>query len=181
MTPAGSATPAVASDQAIPERVLRDGEQIILTVKPSVWFILLNSMQPLIILGAMIAFVASVDVIGLRLAGEIRRGLLLGLLLGMGLTLLLSCFRWVGRLYVLTDRRLLRISQIFRVNVFECELSRISGVDIVQGVAERIVGIGSLKFEIEDNPYSNPDWTNIAQTQNVAEEIRAAVSRARKL
>ena len=182
MTPAGSAIPAVASDQAIPERILRDGEQIILTVKPSAWFILLNSIQPLIILGAMVVFVAFIDTIGLRMASEIRSGFLLGLPLAMGLTLLLSCFCWIGRVYVLTDRRLLRISgfPVARVNVYECELSRISGVDVVQGIGERIVGIGSLKFTIEDNPYSNPDWINIAQVQNIAEEVRAAVSRARK-
>ena len=77
MTPAGSAIPAVASDQAIPERILRDGEQIIFAVKPSAWFILLNSIQTLIILGLMTAFVASVDVIGVSLMTEIRRGLLL--------------------------------------------------------------------------------------------------------
>ena len=105
MTPAESAIPAVASDQAIPERILRDGEQIILTVKPSAWFVLLDSAQTLIILGVMIVFVASVDMIGVFLTAEIHRGLLLGLSLGMGLTLLLSCLRWVGRVYVLTDRR----------------------------------------------------------------------------
>ena len=180
MTPAGSAISAVASDQAIPERILRDGEQIIFTVKPSAWFILLNSIQTLIVLGLMTVFVASVDAIGLSLMTEIRRGFLLGLPMAMGFTLLLSCFRWLGRLYVLTDRRLLRISGVARVNVYECELSRISSVDVVQGIHERIVRIGSLKFKIEDNPYSNPDWINIPQVQNVAEEIRAAVSRAIK-
>jgi hypothetical protein len=182
MTPAGSAIPAIASDQAIPERILRDGEQIIFAVKPSAWFILLNSIQTLIILGLMTVFVASVDAIGVSLMTEIRRGLLLGLPLAMGFTLLLSCFRWVGRLYVLTDRRLLRICGFAaaRVDVYECELARINSVDVTVGIAERIMGIGSLKFEIEDNPYSNPDWINIAQIQNVAEEVRAAVSRAKK-
>ena len=182
MTPAGSAISAVASDQAIPERILRDSEQIIFTVKPSAWFILLNSIQTLIVLGLMTAFVASVDAIGVSLMAEIRRGLLLGLPMAMGFTLLLSCFRWLGRLYVLTDRRLLRISGFAaaRVNVYECELGRINSVDVVQGIPERIVGIGSLKFKIEDNPYSNPDWINIPQIQSVAEEVRAAVSHARK-
>ena len=182
MTPAESAIPAIAPDQAISERILRDGEQIILTVKPSAWFILLSSIQPLVILGVMMVFVASVDIMGLRMSSEIRSGFLLGLPMAMGLTLLLSCLRWVGRVYILTDRRLLRISGFAaaRVNVYECELSRISSVDVVQGVGERVVGIGSLKFKIEDNPYSNPDWINIAQVQDIAEEVRAAVTRARK-
>jgi len=181
MTPAESAIPAVALDQAIPERVLRNGEQVILTVKPSAWFILLNVTQPLIILCAMLVFVAFVEVIGFGMAAEIRSGLLLGLLMGIGLTLLLSGVRWFGRLYVLTDRRLLRICGITRVNVYEFELSRISEVGVAAGIGERIVGIGSLKFRVEDNPYTNPDWVNIAQIQNVAEEVRAAVTRARKM
>lgn len=178
MTPAESAIPAVVSDQAIPERILRDGEQIILAVKPSAWFILLDSIQTLIILGVMAAFVMLIDVVGIYLPAEIRRGLLMGLLLGIGLTVLFSGFRWLGRLYVLTDRRLLRIYGFVRVSVYECELSRISSVDVIAGLAERIVGIGSLRFEIKDNPYTNPDWINISHVQNVAEEVRAAVSRA---
>ncbi|MCK5113352.1 MAG: PH domain-containing protein [Phycisphaerae bacterium] len=179
MTPTGSAIPALASDQAIPDRVLRSGEQIILIVKPSVWFVLLNSIQPLVILGIMIAVAASGDAIGVAMNARIRNGLLLGLILGLGLTLTLSCCRWFGRLYVLTDRRLLRISGIARVNVYECELARISSVDVVQTFGERIVGIGSLKFQIKDNPYSNPEWVNLAQTQHIADEVRTAVSRAK--
>ena len=180
MTPAESAIPTAVSDQVIPERILRDGEQVILAIKPSTWFIFLNSIQTLIILGLMVVFVASVDAIGVSLMTEIRRGFLLGLLLAMGFTLMLSCCRWSGRLYVLTDRRLLRISGVVRVNVYECELSRINSVDVVQGIGERIVGIGSLKFAIEDNPYSNPGWINITQVQNVADEVRAAVTHAKK-
>ena len=30
------------------------------------------------------------------------------------------------------------------------------------------------------NPYSNPDWINIAQVQSIAEEVRAAITHAKK-
>jgi membrane protein YdbS with pleckstrin-like domain len=170
---AGAVTEVVLAD-----RILRDGEQIILTVKPSACYVVLSSWPVLLVTAVVAGAFALTNT--WNSATPSLQVVLPACAAIAGLGLMVAAVRWLGRLYVLTNRRILRLRGVVRVDVFECELSRISGVAVVRGRAERMVGLGSLEFAVDGNPYAEPDWINIHQPDAVAEEVRKAIARCRR-
>ena len=112
----------------LPEQLLQPGELIILLLKPSPWFIVLVI--------AAHAGGAGGSCLGSWLWR--RRANRLFSLLGMGrqnvlflivvlaaLRLLWQTLDWLSRIYLLTDRRMVRIFGVLRIQVFECQLKMI--------------------------------------------------------
>ena len=169
---AGTVTEVVLS-----ERILRDGEEVILTVKPSGWFVLLYSLPVLAPLAVAAAGAFFIQISLGYFSGTVGLMVLLGCLVAAGGQLLLASFRWLGRLYVLTNQRVLRLRGVVRVDVYDCPLSRISEVDVQCASFERIFALGSMGFAIDGKVTTGPGWINIAHPHEVAEEVRRAIRR----
>ncbi|MCD4823347.1 MAG: PH domain-containing protein [Phycisphaerae bacterium] len=177
MTPSPDAVISAPAEVAMPAGVLRDGEQIILTVKPSLWYVLICSWRALL----LVAVVAGAYAMSWRWSTLPVWPIILPACFAiMFVQLLLGGFRWLGRLYVLTDRRVIRLQRGQFVDVRDCELSRISRVDVVHGRFERFAGLGSLGFVVGDNPYSVPEWICLSRPDEIADEVRKAISRCRR-
>src|SRR5438067_7160997 len=95
-------------------QVLRDGELILLLLRPSRWFILLTSLRFLAIAAILMALTVIFED---RLHGK-RQYLEIGVLLILG-RLSWAVLQWMGRLYILTDMRIIRLSGVFHVDVFD--------------------------------------------------------------
>src|SRR5687767_11245614 len=116
----GAPTEAIAATTLIPEHLLDGGEIVILAIKPSLWFVVFRSIRWL----AAMVFV-------IVLAGFVHRKLPeINIILFIQGALLLGATRvgfavlqWVSRLYVLTNRRILRLTGILNVDLFECPLT----------------------------------------------------------
>src|SRR5690606_16809776 len=63
---------------------------------------------------------------------------LAGARLGFGL------LQWVSRLYVLTNRRIMRLRGIFNVDLFECQLNKIQNTYLRATWYEKLAGLGSI-------------------------------------
>ena len=191
MTP--SADPANLALPAVPtaERLLHDGELIILAVKPSPWSILLNS-GPVLILSGLVAA-----------AGWFGRNTLAAVLPGQAvalacaaaalLRLLVAGLQWTGRLYLLTNLRVMRIRGVLRADVVQCPLRRILAVAVAAGRTERFLGVGNLCFRTDRTSAAPPSgaapgglheapdisWTQIARPAEVQRMVEDAIGRAR--
>ena len=93
------------------------------------------------------------------------------------LRLALMSIRWIGRLYVLTNRRVVRLGGAVATSVADCPLSRISDVAVVSATAERMFGLGSLLFTIDGRLSNEIGWMNLAHPEQVAQEVRKAIRR----
>lgn len=150
----------------LPEQLLQPGETIILLIKPSPWSILLRSLGSLIILTLLI-------LVGLT---AVRRGLivcvtssdvmLLGLVL-IGVRLIVQFMDWLGRIYVLTDRRVVRVQGVMRVNVLECSLNRIQHTTATYTLWERLFGLGTIGFATAGQPAAMIHWRMIDRPMEV--------------
>jgi uncharacterized membrane protein YdbT with pleckstrin-like domain len=167
------ATLGATAEIMLADQLLGDGEQIILTARPSPWFILLSSLPILAgLLAATVLLAASQ-------AQSVRPILLPGCLLLGGLQLAFASLRWLGRIYVLTNLRVMRISGLIRHDVYDIDLARILDVQVTRSRLERPLGLGSLQFRLADNPYAEPGWVNLPDADAVAEEIRRAIHHRR--
>ena len=171
------ASPVAAAEEAIPQSLLEDGETIILAIKPSPWWVILNAWPVLAVLGlvGLGGYVAD-DFWNVAIP---PRTVLLFCLAVAGLRIAFGGCQWIGRLYVLTNRRVLWIRGAWTARITHCPLSRIHQAHGSTSPAERIVGIGSLFFSMRDGDVAEPVWPNISHPADVQEIVNDTLRRSR--
>jgi hypothetical protein len=154
-------------------QVLRDGEIVILYAKPSIWYIVLSSL--LWTAAVLIAAITS------RLADPHHTHLYIeAALFAVSARVMWSILNWMGRLYVLTDQRVLRVAGVFNVDIFECPLRKVARTRLVSTFRERLLRVGSIEIIPEDESRPCALWQTIAHPLEVQEKIQHAVRRAKQ-
>jgi hypothetical protein len=177
---ASVAPPPTATSLAtlVSRHVLRDGELVILLLKPSVWFILLSSLWfiavDVLVLCAIFVFDLD-DKMRLQKLPIVEAGIFIATGRLMWATL-----QWTSRLYVLTDMRILRVGGVFNVNIFDCPLRKVARTRLLPITRERVVGTGSI--EIIPLEESSPEgvWQTVAAPRQVHEQVVAAINKAKQ-
>jgi len=173
-------TPALAAERALVPEGLLDGDEIVLlAVKPSLWFIPLTS-GPWLVTCAVVAGLAwylGHEGYGPEAA---RLGLQCAVAIGL-IRVSLAMFQWASRLYVLTNRRVMRIKGILHVNIFESPLAKIQNTYLDFSLSQRVVRVGSIRIQTAGFGGGNATWEHIAQPALVHTRLRNAIARAGKL
>lgn len=151
--------------------VIQDGEIVQMILKPSRWFIVLNS---LFFSGLVIAIFALLHVTDWHLS-EPRSTLQLIVLL-IAARMMWSALQWMGRYYILTNHRLIRLSGVFDVQIMSIPLRRVSGVRLYRTVSERLLNKGSLEITAQGHPAMV--WQTFSRPKHIYECVRAAVLRS---
>ncbi len=180
-TSEGSAAAAVDEPVAtslamlLTRHVLRDGELVVLILKPSIWFVLLSSLR---FIAAVLIVMIAARVFDDRLPYGAFVYLEAGVFLIAG-RLMWAALQWTARLYVLTDLRVLRLSGVFNVNIFDCPLRKLAAVRLASTVRERVFGLGSIEIVPMDETSRLGVWQTIARPVQVLEQIEATIRRAK--
>lgn len=153
--------------------VLRDGEVVLLILKPSVWYILFSAMR--FAAGALIGVIAAELWLPDRAAQWYAAA---GLFL-IAARFMWSVLQWMGRLYVLTDLRILRLSGVFAVEIFDCPLRKVAATRVVYSFRERMSGLGSIEITPHDDARPPGVWQTVRRPHDVHEQVRAAIARAK--
>jgi hypothetical protein len=156
-------------------QVLRDGELILLLLRPSKWFILLTGLRFIAIVLLLMALVVIFEE---KLHGR-RQYLEAGLLLIVG-RLTWGVLQWMGRLYILTDLRIIRLSGVFSVDVFDCPLRKVARTLLEISFQERLCRIGTIAIIPQDEELPIAHWQMIAHPRKVHEQIVATISKAKQ-
>lgn len=178
-TATATAQPEAAAEMApvvVPARLIQEGEEIVLALKPSGWFILLVSAPFTIAVIVLAVGACLVDAIGL--AQLPLRSLALVCLAAVALRGIVACLQWVSRIYVLTNCRILRVRGVLTVDVFECALRRIQHTSLVLPLSERIFSIGTLVFATAGTAGPEAAWVMIARPSEVHEIVVEYIRRA---
>ncbi len=170
--PVGPVRAVDLTAQAVPAHLLDGGEIVLLAIKPSLWFIPMVS-------GRWIAGAAAL-IAAARLAPQLNIGwpivqLLVGLVLAR---LAWGTLQWSTRLYVLTNRRVMRIRGVFNVQIFECPLTRLAGVAVNVSLSERILRLGTIHLAAAGTPGESASWRAVARPAEIHEQLRRAIERA---
>lgn len=174
------AVPANPAAALLAGHVLRDGELVLLMMRPSRWFILLSSIKFL----AVVAIVTALGVIfheRLRYIGNqpVNRIIEAGIFLMAG-RIMWAILQWMGRLYILTDMRILALSGVFTVDVFDCPLRRVARTLLEATFKEQLCRIGSITIIPQDEHLPIGVWRMISRPREVHEKILATIARAKQ-
>lgn len=173
---APSATAAWDAASFLPDTFLEGGETVLLIVKPSPLSILLGGLPQLAVIGGLFAFsdklmptVAQSD----RALGALGLG---------GIILTWHLLDWLGKTFVLTDRRVVRISGVFRPGqARELRLRDIARIEPRRHLFQQLCGLASLRLDPADaRPTAHLgalEWEDLAHPQDVAHAVDEAVKR----
>ena len=162
-------------DHAIPAH-LHGGEIVILAIKPSLWFILFTSAR-------WLAVMVLLCTVGVRLntwsGYMVSNQSLVKIAMAVAVVrLALSTLEWASRLYVLTDRRIMRFRGILNVEMFECPLIKIQNTHLTLAIYERLVGLGTIYFSTAGTGQIETVWRYINRPLEIHEQVREAIRRA---
>ena len=154
--------------------VLRDGELVLLILKPSLWFIIFNSIA----FSTAVAIVAVVlAIVDHRMHDHFYFEAAVFFIVGR---LMWAVLQWMGRLYILTDLRVLRITGVFGVEVFDCPLRKVVRARLVSTSREKLVGVGSIEIIPSDEAMPAGIWQTVAKPAEVHERLQSAINRAKQ-
>lgn len=177
---AAPAAPSIAKARPaevlmLPEELLGGDEIIVLAIKPSPWFILFDSIRWVV---AAAALVAGASWIGELLPSVSETQLMSGVLAAVSLRIGLALLRWVSQVYVLTNRRVLRLHGVLRVQVEECRLVHVRNTAVLVGFGEALTKLGTLQFASVEQGGHMPPWRNLAGPHEIHRQVRRAIERA---
>ncbi len=172
----GAQPAAIPAVDMVPAQLLDGGEIVILAIKPSLWFIVFVSARWLAAMAAVI-FLAGTARGWVPVHNElVAQAALTVAAVRVGVALL----QWVSRLYVLTNRRIMRLTGILNIDLFECQLTKIQSTTLNLTWYERITGTGTISFTTAGGA-GGPEasWTHVSNPLELHERVRAAINRAR--
>ncbi len=170
--------PAVAvREKAAPlrERVLSHDELIELSLKPSLWYVVFVSLR-LVLASAIVAAAALVPAAGhwTPIAGAVIG---LALLTAVG-RLAVGMLQWASRLFLLTNRRVLKFKGVLQVHCTECALRRVASAELTQSWYQRTLRLGTITIESAEAGALPVVWKHVHRPRDVHAAVLRAIARA---
>ena len=156
--------------------ILRDGECVLLVLKPSMWFVVLSALP--------IAAIVTILCIALQIFTnpgrsqlhayvEIATALVTARLIG-------SMLQWMARFYVLTDMRILRLGGVFTLELFDCPLRKVARTRLLHFTSERLVRTGSIEIIPSEGEWTFSTWQTVPEPARVHSQIIHAIDQAKQ-
>lgn len=160
----------------LPAHLLDGGEVVILAIKPSLWFIVFTSFRWL---AAMLAVIVLSRWLG-QVVPQIEPGMVAKAAIAIAAARVgFAMLQWAARLYVLTNRRIMRLAGIVNVQVFDCPLPKIQNTYLTLAWYERLTGLGSISFATAGTGGIDVTWDHVNRPLELHERVRSAIHRAR--
>jgi len=177
LSPAAEAPPATSSSAAARLELL-DGDEIVqLSIKPSLWFIPLTSLSVIVAAAALGVLLA----LAIK-AGSVPESVLpFQLLAGVvAVRLGVATLQWASRLYVLTNRRVMRFKGVLSVAVAERRLTQIGQIGLQYPWYGHLLRLGSVHMRTATETGQPLVWRDIAHPQEIYELLQKAVRKAQQ-
>jgi hypothetical protein len=152
-----------------------DDETIILMFRPSLLYIPLSCSMGLVLI-ALIALALAYAAHWAFIPWSDVQAFALGLCAGAA-RLGWQGLEWYSRVYVLTDRRVIRRMGVLRASVFEMPLSSIRHTSVFARFRERILGLGTIGFATAGSDVFEALWVMIARPFEVHRIVVEAIER----
>ena len=168
-------TAAMEKTQAARLELLDENEIIELSIKPSLWFIAIVALR-------FIAFVAAAAaVLALTMPREASYWSLTVAPLAVFACLariVVASLQWASRVYVLTNRRVMRLAGVITVEVTDCPLRRVTGTQLDVGAVPRLLGLGTIHVLPVDNQLKPVVWEHVARVGDIHAKLVRAIKKA---
>ena len=174
---------ALSSDRAaawLPAGLLQDDEIVLLLTRPSPLFVVLSCLPGLALIGLLTLLMAylapHVGRWQLFVSWTAVHAFALGIVLAIT-RLAWQSLEWFGRIYVLTDRRIIRRIGVLRVAVFQTSLRNIQHTSVFERVRERVFGLGTIGFATAGSDVYDAFWEMLRRPFAVHKVVVEAIHR----
>lgn len=152
-------------------------EEILVSVRSSVWAVLLESLGTIAFVGLLVLLA----LVTLVVWG--RSGLIADAVVPVAGTIVAVRLIWQAivvwcRRYILTDRYVLRVRGVFNRSAATLPIERVQHVVLVRTLLERLTGTGTLGFATAGTGGVELAWMIVDRPIPRVEEVRAVVERA---
>ena len=162
-----------ARARIISPSLLLPAEIVLFEWKPSLWYVVFVSLP--VATAGLAALVIALTVAELPVSVR-QWGVVIGVSV-VGLRIAAALLQWLGRTYVLTDRRILTQYGVFNV-VIECMgLEQIENTFVAQGAGQRILGIGTIFFRCASAGGMPLAWQHLREPREVHAHVVAQIDR----
>jgi hypothetical protein len=156
--------------------LLRDGEVVLLILKPSIWLILFSVMR----FTAAVLIVVIAANLWLPDRHKFGHHYIYAGAFAIAARLMWAVLVWIGRLYILTDLRILRLSGVFTVEIFDCPLRKVGNTRLTYSFRERLWRLGSIEVTPADESRPPFVWQTVRRPVEVHEQVVAAIRQAKE-
>jgi hypothetical protein len=176
---AGVPAPEVAAAPGAPLALLlaghliQDGEIVQLLLKPSMLFVPLSSLWALGV-AAMIGLAPRV----FTMPGSTSSYVNLAVLLAVG-RLMWATLQWMGRYYILTDRRVMTLMGVFSTQVYQCPLRKVARVRVLRSLKDKALSLGTIELIPTEEEIAVGLWQTVDRPKWVRERVQQAVAKAK--
>lgn len=171
------AIPAVADAKPAVAMQMLDGDEIVqLSLKPSIWYIPLVSLN--VVLPAVIAALGATAIAANWGWTPLTQYTAQLALLAAVVRVAIASLQWASRLYVLTNRRIMSFRGVLTVEASECQLSRISRVDLNARWYEKLLRVGTAELSSVGPQTEVLYWQHLARPDEIHGILVKAVRRA---
>lgn len=155
-----------------------DSEIIILVMRPSVLYIPLSCLQSLAVIALLTLLGAYLEKWPWSLWMD-TQVFALGIA-AAGVCLFWQALEWYNRLYVLTDRRVVRRSGVLRITVFHTPLREVQHTSVFRRLRERLFGLGTIGFAKAGSEVFDETWVMVPQPLAVHRIVQETLRRYRR-
>lgn len=154
------------------------GEVIVLARRASLWYVLLARLEWLL---AMAVVTAGALLLGAHTWAGVDAWLLIASgALAASLLLLYLSLDWMTRLYLLTDRRVIRVQGIIRQTTVDVALEHVENLALARSARERLFGLGTLWFASAAASIGEFAWAYVSDPAQVLQVVRETQARYKR-
>ena len=159
------------------QQILQEDETVLLVLRPSPWFVLLDGLGvylPILIVALFLAWLGHQPWAPLVIPESQVFPFFASLII---LRVIWKVLDWANRIYVLTDRRVIRRRGVILLSIVEAPLRRIQHSAIYARFLERIFGLGTIGFATAGSGGFEVVWELIGVPVEIHARILAAIER----
>jgi len=174
---AHAVTPEIITGIA-PENILQGDEEVILLIKPSLFYIFYTSF--VFVLVALMMGVAAAQVTRYGNLGIGPPTVAFATVLAVVGRLIWALLVWTSHIYMLTNQRIVTIKGVINVHMFQTQLRKVQKTDVYRPIAQRIFLTGTLGFSTAAAAGSaDSTWVMIARPMETHRRIVEEIQRTR--
>lgn len=163
----------------LPADLMQDDETIILMLRPSVLYVVLDAARSIMVILIITLALALAAVKIPWITWTDGHAYAFGALL-LILRLAWQLVEWWSHVYVLTDRRIIRRAGVLRVSVFETPLEHIQHTSVFQRLRERLFGLGTIGFATSGSDVFETFWVMLSDPFTTHKTIVTTIRRYTK-
>lgn len=163
-------------DELIPSDLLHEGEEVIYAVKPSLWLVVFGSFR-IVVVAVVLAVITTFW--GPRWHLGALGGYIILACAGLALGRVGYAFlQWLSRVYVLTNKRVIRVRGVFTIDIFQCGLPRLQNTFLTMTLAQRVLNLGNIAFTTAGTSGIEAIWRHIYRPLEAHQKLIRAVNAA---